>query len=94
MNCVDSIVTESIVQTKTTPELLHEMYKAVVVMDSECLTAMSYYSGVSLGQLYAFRTGRSPVPKVETINKMLKFLAPGYNVGAVPIPTVEPVAAE
>src|SRR5262245_46186588 len=83
MKCVDDHCTTYIADACNTDELVERMHKVMMTLEGQCLAEMALVSGLALGTLHVFKRNKA-TPKVDTINAMLKFLAPGYTVGIVP----------
>jgi hypothetical protein len=83
MNCVDKKQTQYITEATSTDDLIERMREVMQDINGRCVFDMAYVSGLSTVALYNFKAKRGSNPKIETLNAMLKFLAPGHQVGLI-----------
>lgn len=90
--CIDETHKQRIARARDY-EVVEFIRDAVTDVDGDCFKDLAKELGLSYGTLYAFKSGRTAAPAYATLQKLLSYFAPGYEIAIAPIEQVPVVCA-
>ncbi len=90
--CIDEEVTKLIANART-DEIVERIRDAVSSLDGACFKELTRELDIAYGTLYAFKSGRTVAPHFSTIQKLLTYFAPGYEIAVLPVNPSQTVCA-
>lgn len=86
LHCIDPENTKLIAQARA-DEVVERIRDALIDVDGDCMRAVAAEVGLPYHTLYAFKKGKTEAPHFSTLQKLLAYFAPGYEIAVAPIDT-------
>lgn len=81
--CIDANTPNYLAQAENKYDLVARLRKVFSDMGTKCFNSVGPEMDVQAATLYAFVRGSLKEPSLETLHKMVKYLAPAYEIALV-----------
>ena len=82
--CIDPEWSKYLAASGCKDELIERIRNVLQRMDSRCFRDLSVEIGVSYSSIYQFNTRLVNEPSLKTVDKLIRYLVPGYELGLIP----------